>query len=245
MSTSGDPQMASLQATVRDQPEDLQAQGALLLAWLLLNRPEDFVNQFKAMVQAKPQWTQFHFSALEYVAGSLAGTGPETNPMNRAFAEALERSPDDAVLHYGAGLGYQTVNQQQAAIDHFQATIRLDPVFAPGYHNLGLAYYYQNKSLRDKAIEMAHKAIENSQTIAEPHLTLGSLYMDQGNSAEAEYHFLEFIRLAPPYLSSAVPKAYKFVMQLKGQVLYAEVGEQHKHRRGRTQPWWKRLWGSK
>jgi len=63
-----------------------------------------------------------------------------------------------------------------------------------------------------------HKsAIRIKPDYAEAHYGLGVTYKDKGNSEQAITHLKEFIRLAEanPHLQSHIPKAQRFIRELK------------------------------
>ncbi len=91
----------------------------------------------------------------------------------------------------------------------FESTIAQDPTYAPAYAGLADAYYLLADYFvipvhlgRPKARELATKAIEMDPDIAEPHATLGLLFLNDYRFSEAKSEFEKAITLNPSYANA-------------------------------------------
>ena len=55
----------------------------------------------------------------------------------RRYREALERAPDDPVLHYNFALALEDADDMNAARMHYHEAVEIDPSFADAHFNLG------------------------------------------------------------------------------------------------------------
>jgi len=119
----------------------------------------------------------------------------------------------------------RTLESIQSAIQHFEEAIRKDPNYALAYAELSYSYRYLGNQLSamplqeamPKAEEMAMKALEIDNRLAEAHVALGDVrryhYWDW---AEAEKEYQLATELDPS--SFEVPYAYSFLMTAMGRL---------------------------
>lgn len=119
-------------------------------------------------------------------------SGTETSPGTEAW--------------YGQGLSYlnrsYTPGHLQSAIDLFERAIQQDPGYAPAYAGLADAQWRMFEQYRDAAwVEKARasiqQALERDATLAEAHVTLGTILRGTGKYAESIAAFQEALRLSP------------------------------------------------
>jgi DNA-binding winged helix-turn-helix (wHTH) protein/Tfp pilus assembly protein PilF len=88
------------------------------------------------------------------------------------------------------------------SISYFEEAIRKDRDFALGYAGLADAYAF-DLAYWPKAEELANKALELDNTLAEPHATLGFIRMFwQWNWDDAEREFKRAVELNPGYATA-------------------------------------------
>ncbi|PYT05242.1 MAG: hypothetical protein DMF60_12595 [Acidobacteria bacterium] len=88
------------------------------------------------------------------------------------------------------------------SISYFEQAIKKDPTFALGYAGLADAYAF-DVMYWPKAEQLANKALELDNTLAEPHATLGFIRMFwQWNFDDAEREFKRAIDLNPNYATA-------------------------------------------
>ena len=182
-----------LRADARDHIEDRNRHVSLWLAIIQGKQPEQLVQEFKALVDLIPFWTQLHYDICAYVGA--AGYG---QLLEETFEKAYARELDDFRVAYGLGLVLQTLNKHERAAQIYQAAIIKKPEFAPFHYNLAVAY--MTKDMLDEEEEAAKEAVRCSDFFAEPHYLLGMLALQRGNMFEAEVWLHEFVKLAGPYL---------------------------------------------
>jgi tetratricopeptide (TPR) repeat protein len=66
------------------------------------------------------------------------------------YRRALERFPDNGLLHNNLGVVYRASGDLDRAAEEFRAAIRVRPMFALPYFNLGLILH--GRGLRDDAL---------------------------------------------------------------------------------------------
>jgi tetratricopeptide (TPR) repeat protein len=66
------------------------------------------------------------------------------------YRRALERYPENGLLHNNLGVVYRASGDLDRAAEEFRAAIRVRPMFALPYFNLGLILY--DRGARDEAL---------------------------------------------------------------------------------------------
>ncbi len=103
---------------------------------------------------------------------------------------------------------YVTLNNEadgQRSIGYFQDAIKKDPTFAPAYVGLANAYFELGtpaggtppRSLQEKMISAARKALELDPALPEPHMLLGLAHQEQWEWSDAEREFKRALELSP------------------------------------------------
>jgi len=210
MNRALDTAISLLQEAARKDPENVNIRVNLILGWIKRKQPEKVVNEFKSIVQLRPDWVQFHYDVID----SLAKQG-YFNIMQIAFQKASQYEPKNAIIYYGLGIIFQIQNEQDKAIQVYRKAVEIQPTFASAYHNLGIAYYIKGKL--DAAIAAYKEAIGKCPKIAEPHFALGVIYLRKKEARKALEYFEKFISLAPPYLSTFISYAKLSILTLAGK----------------------------
>lgn len=137
------------------------------------------------------------------VLGVLAlGLGAITSVRNQTYRTALElwadtvaKQPDNwrarnILAEILAGRG-----QLDASIDHYRASVKIDPKLAETRNNLGAAL--ERAGRLPEAIAEYEAALQIEPGRAGTHTNLGNVLCRVGRSAEGVAHFEEALRLAP------------------------------------------------
>lgn len=69
--------------------------------------------------------------------GRLAHAAGDAREAARLDHLALERSPDDPIVHFNLALALEDLGSNAAAVAHYQRALALDPDFADAHFNLG------------------------------------------------------------------------------------------------------------
>ena len=108
-------------------------------------------------------------------------------------AYAKTETPEEAALKKGVNLNRQ--DKYDEAIAEFDNAIKINPISASAYYNLGIIYNKKNDS--DKAITNFSKAIEIDTALADAYYNRGSVYYKKGNFDEAISDYNKAIELTP------------------------------------------------
>lgn len=108
--------------------------------------------------------------------------------------EAL-KSPHKPRVRNTLGVAYESKGMHDAAVQEYQAAIKLNPNLETAHNNLGNTYAKQGAL--DKAVEEYQKASELKQDYASPHVNLGNVYASQGRLEDAVREYETAIKRAP------------------------------------------------
>jgi serine/threonine protein kinase/tetratricopeptide (TPR) repeat protein len=149
-------------------------------------------------------------------------TGQESEQLSKRYTENTQAH--ETYLKGKFQQEQRTLESIQSAIQHFEEAIQKDPNYALAYAELSYSYRYLGFQLAAmpaqeamaKAEEMALKALEIDNTLAEAHVMLGDVrrtfYWDW---AEAEKEYQLAIELDPS--SFEAPYSYSFLMTAMGR----------------------------
>ena len=74
------------------------------------------------------------------------------------FIKALALDPENAEAHDDLGVIYAKKQKYDKAVEHFTSTIRIDPSYQKGYHNLAMTLYLVEQDAG--ALLMDNQALE-------------------------------------------------------------------------------------
>lgn len=140
-----------------------------------------------------------------------------------AFERAIELDPEFARAHYRLARVHEQLDEPQKALESYTTAIRKGPRFLEAYTSLGrmyadLGYPAEAKKVLDGALEVAMKG---SDTEAEVHLLLGTVYQDEENYADAIREFKQALEIDPSRHDALFSLGWA----------YAETGEPEEARR--------------
>lgn len=95
--------------------------------------------------------------------------------------------------------------QYDAAIEHYEAAIRLAPL-DPQAH-FGMAEAFVKLGNADRVLEHLQKSVEGGPTYSAARFNLAWAYRNRGDQERAVEHFSELIRFRPSYWSAYIPLA--------------------------------------
>jgi spermidine synthase len=136
-------------------------------------------------------------SPLQLHLGALYGELGLTEAALRNFAEAEQRNPANAHVHYNQAVFFSKLGQTEEAIHHYSETLRLDPYYINASNNLAwILATHGNPMFRN-----GHKAVQLSEYACrldgrkDPYLldTLAAAYAEIGRFKKAQLTALEAI----------------------------------------------------
>ncbi len=127
------------------------------------------------------------------------------------WANTVEKSPDNPIVHGGLGLAYQERGFLDEAIREFTAAIRLGPNMAKNHYNIGRAY--EEKGLFKNAVDAYKKAVELNPEYTDAYFNLANLYMRLQLRKDAIDSYRRVIELDPADLEAYNNLGVAFAMQ--------------------------------
>ena len=127
------------------------------------------------------------------------------------WANTVEKSPDNPVVHGGLGLAYQKRGLLDEAIREFKRAIKLGPNMAKNHYNLGLAY--EEKGLFEKAVEAYKKAVELNPAYTDAYFNLANLSMRLQSRQDAIWAYRRVIELDPADIEAYNNLGVAYAMQ--------------------------------
>lgn len=138
-------------------------------------------------------------TAWDYIRrGNRAVDESQYEEALKAYAQALEKDKDNAMIYFNRGFVYVELEQYDKAIADYSKAIELDPYDASAYNNRGIAY--KNLGQYDEAITDYSKAIKFDPNYAVAYNNRGFVYdeLEQYSKAIADYS--KAIELNPNYV---------------------------------------------
>lgn len=111
------------------------------------------------------------------------------------YQQALGYRNDHPDIHYGIATACFLLGDQQSAVHHFKEVIRLDPIRAGAYINLGAVY--NRLGQLDDALSTLRRGIQLDANKAEGYYNLGLVYRQLGQFDMAINAYREAVRLNP------------------------------------------------
>jgi tetratricopeptide (TPR) repeat protein len=113
----------------------------------------------------------------------------------KAFREALRRTPDSVEGHFYLGVVLSEQKDYAAAIPYFDKATQLKPDYALAWYNLGFCRKQQGD--RAAAREAFQMAISCKPQFAEARINLGELLAEEGELKAAEEQLQQGVDLSP------------------------------------------------
>jgi len=111
------------------------------------------------------------------------------------YLQALDMNAELPDIHYGVATVCFMMNDLESAAYHFKEVIRLDPIRAGAYVNLGAVYNRMEQY--DEAIHVLRRSIQVDPKRAEGYYNLGLVYKKMGQTNLALQSYLEATRINP------------------------------------------------
>jgi hypothetical protein len=111
------------------------------------------------------------------------------------WGDCVAKSPRKARPHNNLGVALKNRGELTKAVEHFQATVKLDPKFGEAYNNLGNTFMLLGRF--DDAFDNYFTALQVNPDNPKVHANLGNAFMKQWRIEKAIYHYREALRLQP------------------------------------------------
>jgi tetratricopeptide (TPR) repeat protein len=119
----------------------------------------------------------------------------EASQARQFYLHALAERADAPDAHYGLATACFLLNDLDNAVHHFREVVRIDPLRAGAYINLGAIYDRQDKL--DEAVKALLLGIQLDSRRSEAYYNLGLVYRRQGQMDMAVQAYNEALRLSP------------------------------------------------
>jgi tetratricopeptide (TPR) repeat protein len=116
------------------------------------------------------------------------------------WANTVEKSPDNPIVHGGLGLAYQERGFLDEAIREFKTAIELGPNMDKNHYNIGRAY--EENGLFENAIAAYKKAVKLNPEYTDAYFNLANLSMRLQLRKDAIYAYRRVIELDPADLEA-------------------------------------------
>jgi len=116
------------------------------------------------------------------------------------WANTVEKSPDNPIVHGGLGLAYQERGFLDESIVEFTKAIELGPNMAKNHYNIGRAY--EENGLFKNAIGAYKKAVDLDPAYTDAYFNLANLYMRLQLRKDAISAYRKVIELDPTDLEA-------------------------------------------
>ena len=204
------------EAMVRDvlASQPASADGHFLLGYILFreHKPRESLAEFTEGARfRRPAADEFRIVASDYVL--LRDYADAV----KWFGELTVEKPEDPVGWYLLGRALYNEDRFEEAISDFQRALKLRSDYVEAENNLGLAW--QGLRKLDRAKEAFQAAIDwqrDHPSDAQPYLNLGSLLVQQGQTADAVSRLETAAGLSPknPKIHEELGKAYEILNDL-------------------------------
>ncbi len=211
------------ESVVRDEPGSVQARRLLGLCYLFVERYKESAALLGA-VWKESQSDPSYLYALAVAAGQAGDKPTEENALARLLAMSngdggTGDSRAEPLVHLLIGKAYLQRDDYPDALIELQKALTLNPRLPMLHYHLGLVYRHQNQLPNAKAEFLTDLASEPRGAYANDQL--GEVEFDLGESAAAQRHLEEAVRLDPHlgtawfYLAKIHLKAHELDAALK------------------------------
>jgi TolB-like protein/Tfp pilus assembly protein PilF len=154
---------------------------------------------FKRALELNPNYATAH----QWYGSLLGNLGRrEEGLAQKRKAQALD--PLSAVINHDVGLTLEILGRFDEALAQYRIVIEIDPAFPNPYEGTA-RIYWQALGQLDEAVVWFRKSAALDSAQASAPIMLAMIYLDLGNSAQAEFWFNRVLKLAPgPYWPNAV-----------------------------------------
>jgi len=190
---------------VRDTAVPTKEACAACLGYTLLDQYQIAQRVMDGIITKPPFMNQaYHTQSVQRWEGVLANLNDQVTqqPFDvflKAYARALQESPNDWYLHYryASLLASEQVNDQAAALRHYRFVQQCLPQWPAPYVYMGLAAL--KLGLLKQGIEYTEQAIALDDSQFEAHFNLGLACQMQHKTAEAIAHYHRTLQYYPAH----------------------------------------------
>jgi len=178
-----------------DRNPDVHFQYAEVLQ--RLGRSEEAIRHYEKAVELFPNFA-VAYARLSHSLKQKGRTDEAKRNLELAidqFRIALDRSPQDADLHFRLGMAYVQSERTSEAVTEFREALRLKPKHGDALFNLGLSLEMQGEV--QEAEEILRRATAHSEVAADAYHALGVMMNKQGKIEEAVKLYEQCVALKP------------------------------------------------
>lgn len=163
-------------------PETIILKSGKIITGEIIEKNDDYIRvNFRGIPST---YYLFEIESIYKQETDLAPLKAYDGPDNRWF-----------VFHFRKGKEHLRDKEFRQAIEEFRKAIKINPGFAGGYNNLGIAY--DNLGFHQEAIDSYLKAIEIFPAYAKAHYNLGQVYSSLGQQYKAIDCYQQVIKISP------------------------------------------------
>jgi len=121
---------------------------------------------------------------------------------HKEFVDAVKDQPNSPKSHYWLGVSYFTPDKNyKAASDAFETAIKLDPMYMPGWFQIGHVAALSGANLQrgENALQkyLAYTPKQDEPPLYRAHYWLGVIYEKQGKKSDARASYSTSLKLYP------------------------------------------------
>jgi len=156
---------------------------------------DDLKNKLQSMLQEKKDYRAY------YGLGKIAFLSGDYEKAAHYFDEALRLNGSQKLIFFNDAYALNLIKKRDDAIQKYLQAIRLDPLFTPARHNLGLLYMQAGEP--GKAIDSFENVLRLDPNYLSARLNLAKIYIQQGNRSAARDQLSKVLSVAPQHQEAA------------------------------------------
>lgn len=184
--------MRELDIALKSNPK--HAEALHLMGFLYMGRKQHLqaVRYFKRALEARPDY-YICMNNLGVVYLHLERWEEAAEIFEKLTMTTLYTSP--WLAYANLGWSYHKLGHAESAIEQTEMALFLNPKMCLAANNLGIMY--AGRAVYDKAVTALQDAIEGCPNYAEPHLHIGRILAESGETRAASEHFRQCQQLSP------------------------------------------------
>jgi tetratricopeptide (TPR) repeat protein len=183
---------AVFETLVQEDPDDVEAHNHLGEICATMQAYPEALVEFRRVVELEPM----NLVGLMNL-GRLCYLTRDLECAERALTSAASLDPNNRYAHVNLGRVYYEAAQYDKAVAVFRHVVEMNTDDATAWFMLGEALVRENRSIPE-AITAFENGLAQAPSYVEGHITLGGLYVRNGDLDSAIREFESALRLSPP-----------------------------------------------